>query len=441
MKEQRDSPRSMRPFMVLWSGQAVSLFGSQLVQFALIWWLTQETGSATVLALASLVGLLPQVLLGPFAGVLVDRWSRRWVMLVADVTVALATIVLALLFLTDQVQIAYIYIILFVRALGGTFHWAAMQASTSLMVPDDQLTRIQGMNQMLQGGLNIVAAPLGALLIALLPMQGILAIDVLTAVVAIVTILAVPIPQPRQTDAAPEAGQAWGTFRNDLVDGLKYVRGWRGLLILMGYAMLVNMVLIPSSSLVPLLVTDHFGGTAWHLGALESAIGIGIVVGGLLLSVWGGFTRKIVTSLVGLIGIGLGVILTGAAPASLFTMALVGMAVTGIMSSMTNGPILATLQSTVEPQMQGRVFTLMGSAAGLMMPVGLLLAGPMADLFGVQAWYMVGGSITILAGISGFFVPSLMNLEDTSWRTAEVNSVPLSPDDEQPVLFSTEGQP
>ncbi len=434
MTEKNPDQKSVRPFMVLWSGQAVSLFGSQLVQFALIWWLTQETGSATVLALASLVGLLPQVLLGPFAGVLVDRWSRRWVMLAADVTVALATVVLALLFLTDQVQLAYVYIILFVRALGGTFHWSAMQASTSLMVPSERLTRVQGMNQMLQGGLNIVAAPLGALLIATLPVHGILAIDVLTALVAIGTILAIPIPQPPQTNAAPEAGEVWQTFRDDLVAGLRYVRGWRGLLILMGYAMLVNMVLIPSSSLVPLLVTEHFGGTAWHLGALESAIGIGIVVGGLLLSVWGGFKRKIVTSLVGLIGIGVGVILTGVAPASLFTVALVGMAVTGIMSSMTNGPIMATVQSTVEPQMQGRVFTLIGSAAGLMMPVGLLLAGPIADAFGVQVWYVMGGTITILAGISGFFVPSLLNLEDTTWKVPSVGPETTITGDEQPVV-------
>ncbi len=434
MDEQNPGQKSIRSFMVLWSGQAVSLFGSQLVQFALIWWLTQETGSATVLALASLVGLLPQVLLGPFAGVLVDRWSRRWVMLAADVTVALATVVLALLFSTDQVQLVHIYVILFVRALGGTFHWSAMQASTSLMVPSDELTRVQGMNQMLQGGLNIVAAPLGALLIATLPVQGILAIDVLTALVAIGTILVIPIPQPPQDRAAPEAGEAWQTFRDDLVDGLRYVRGWRGLLILMGYAMLINMVLVPSSSLVPLLVTDHFGGTAWHLGALESAIGLGIVVGGLLLSVWGGFRRKIVTSLVGLIGLGIGVILTGVAPASLFTVALVGMAITGIMSSITNGPIMATIQSTVDPQMQGRVFTLIGSAAGLMMPVGLLLAGPMADTFGVQAWYVMGGTITILAGISGFFVPSLLDLEDTTWKAPADVPAPVVAGDEQPVL-------
>ncbi len=157
--------KPLKPFFIIWSGQAVSLLGSQLVQFALIWWLTQETGSATVLAIASLVGLLPQVLLGPFIGVLVDRWNRRWTMLLADSVVALATVLLFLLFWFGLIQTWHVFVILFIRSLGGAFHFPAMNASTTLMVPEDKLTQIQGLNQMLEGGLMILAAPLGALLI------------------------------------------------------------------------------------------------------------------------------------------------------------------------------------------------------------------------------------------------------------------------------------
>jgi len=162
---------SLRPFFILWSGQAISLYGSAIVQFALIWWLTQETGSATILAAAALVGLLPQVLLGPFVGVLVDRWSRRWVMAAADSMIALATILLALLFWLEVVAVWHLFGLMFLRAVGGAFHHPAMQSSTALMVPHDQLTRIQGLNQMLEGSLNIISAPLGALVLSLLPMQ------------------------------------------------------------------------------------------------------------------------------------------------------------------------------------------------------------------------------------------------------------------------------
>lgn len=147
------------PFFTIWSGQAVSLLGSQLVQFALIWWLTKTTGSATVLATASLVGLLPQVLLGPVIGALVDRWNRRLTMIVADSVIALATVALAILFLTEGVQIWHVYLLMFIRAAAGGFHWSSMQASTSLMVLKEHLSRIQGLNQMIQGGLNIASAP------------------------------------------------------------------------------------------------------------------------------------------------------------------------------------------------------------------------------------------------------------------------------------------
>ena len=171
-------------FFTIWTGQAFSLLGSQLVSFAVIWWLTQKTGSATVLATASLVGLLPQVILGPLTGALVDRWSRRLTMMIADGLIALATVILAVLFALGHVQIWQVYALLFVRSVCGGFHWPAMQASTSLMVPKEHLARIQGLNQMLQGGMNIASAPLGALLLAWLPMEGVLAIDVFTAMLA-----------------------------------------------------------------------------------------------------------------------------------------------------------------------------------------------------------------------------------------------------------------
>ncbi len=185
-------------FFTIWGGQALSLLGSQLVQFSLIWYLTVSTGSATVLATASLVAMLPGVILGPFIGTLVDRWNRRLIMLLADSLVALATIALAVLFALNVMSIWHIYVVMFIRSLAGSFHGNAMNASTSLMVPVEKLTHIQGINQMLTGGLNVVAAPLGALLLEMLPIQGILAIDVVTALFAILPLIFIQIPQPER---------------------------------------------------------------------------------------------------------------------------------------------------------------------------------------------------------------------------------------------------
>lgn len=405
-----DTPKSMRPFMTLWVGQVFSLLGSQLVQFALIWWLTQQTGSATVLAFASIVGLVPQVVLGPFVGPLVDRWNRKWTMIVADAVVALSTLVLAYLFWTGNVEIWHIFVTLFIRALGGGFHYPAMTASTSLMVPPEHLTRIQGLNQILNGGMSIAAAPLGALLLSLLPMQGILSIDIITAIVAIATILIVDVPQP-QRERGDSSGAAQSSYFDDLRAGFSYMINWRGLLLLSGMAMLVNMVLSPMNSFMPLLVTDHFDGTAWHLGLVEASFGVGVLLGGLLLGVWGGFKKRTYTSLIGLVGIGISVLLVGLAPASLFSLAVIGMLVGGIMSSLCNGPIMAIFQANVDPSMQGRVFTLIGSAVTAMMPLGLIIAGPLADLIGVRTLFVIGGLITLATGIIGFFVPSVVNIE------------------------------
>ncbi len=401
--------KSLKPFFVLWTGQAVSLLGSQLVQFALIWWLTQTTGSATILALASLAGMLPNVVLGPFVGVLVDRWNRRLTMMIADAAVALATIVLAYLFWTDVVQIWHVFVILSIRALGGGFHHPAMQSSTSLMVPEAQLTRVQGLNQALNGGMNIASAPLGALLLGVLPIQGILAIDVVTAVFAIAPLFFIAVPQPPKQSVSPDDKSS---FWADMEAGLRYVKNWPPILMLMGMAMIINFVLSPSASLTPLLVINHFGGDAIQLGLLEAAIGVGIVVGGLLLGAWGGFRRRIVTSLTGVIGLGAGSLIIGLAPTNAFFLAVIGGFILGCMISLANGPIMAIFQSCIEPEMQGRVFTLLVSLASGMAPLGLVIAGPAADMLGVRAWFIVGGFVTLLMGSIGFMLPMLLRVEE-----------------------------
>ncbi len=396
------------PFFTIWTGQAFSLLGSQLVQFALIWHLTIETEKATVLATASLVALLPGVLLSPFIGPLVDRWNRRRIMLAADTFVALVTVALAVLFALDVIEIWHIYLAMFLRSIGGSFHRPAMTSSTSLMVPTENLSRIQGFNQLLNGGLNIISAPLGAILLDVLPMQGILAIDVVTALGAVLPLLFIAIPQPAVR--LDESGQR-PSFFQDLKGGLEYILAWPGLLVIMGMATLINFSISPAFSLMPLLVKNHFGGDATQLGWLSSLFGVGVIVGGLTLGVWGGFKRRIITGMFALIGMGAGVIMLGLAPSNLFALALGGMILSGIMQPLANGSLGAILQSTVAPEMQGRVFTLGGSAAMAMTPIGLIFAGPISDYLGIQTWFVLGGAMCILMGAAGFMIPALMNIE------------------------------
>lgn len=407
-----EKPKSWAPrFFTIWTGQAFSLLGSQLVSFAVIWWLTQTTGSATILATASLVGLLPQVILGPFSGTLVDRWSRRWIMVIADGLIALATVGLAILFALGHIQIWQVYMLLFVRSVCGGFHGPAMQASTSLMVPKEHLTRIQGINQMLQGGMSVIYAPLGALLLKILPMQGILAIDVVTATIAIVPLFFFQVPQPERNDLQPGA-QGKSTFWQDFRGGFSYVWGWPGLMLIGIMATVINFLLTPAFSLLPILVTKHFNGQAIYLGLLDGFFGVGVIVGGLILGAWGGFKRRIMTTLMGLFAMGLGCMVMGVLPPSTFVLAVGTMLFIGIFQPIVNGPLLAAVQAAVAPEMQGRVFTLIQTMAMAMSPIGLIIAGPIADKLGVQTWFIIGGVVTIGMGVIGVFIPAIMHFED-----------------------------
>ena len=409
-------------FFTIWTGQAFSLFGSALVQFALIWWLTQKTGSAVVLTMATLVGMLPQVVLGPFAGAIVDRGNRRLIMILADGAIAAFSLLLAWLFATGQAQIWHVYIILVVRSLGGAFHFPAMSASTPLMVPEKHLTRISGMNQTLQGVMGLIAPPIGALLIEVLNTQGVLMIDVVTAAIAIFPLFFFSIPQPERK--APEAHEAQANLFDDVREGFRYLRSWPGLMAILGMAFFLNFLLTPTGSLMPLLITKHFGKGALEFGLMDSASGFGVIAGGLLLSVWGGFRKKVVTSMSGIIGIGIGITMVGLAPSQYFWVALAGMALSGFMNPITNGPLGALLQSNVRPDMQGRVMSLVNSVATAMTPLGLMIAGPVSDVIGIRAWYWIAGILTLLMGLAGFFMPLVMNVENNREGAADLPPQP-----------------
>jgi DHA3 family macrolide efflux protein-like MFS transporter len=365
-----------------------------------------------VLATATLVAMLPQVVLGPFAGALVDRWNRRTIMMVADGGIALSTVLLAYLFASGQVQIWHIYLIMMVRSLGQAFHYPAMQASTSLMVPEKQLTRISGANQTLMGAINIIAPPTGALLLEVVPLQGVLFIDVATALLAITPLLFISIPQPVRGEETQAAGSGKPTgLMQDVREGLRYVASWPGLLAILIMATVINFLLTPTGALMPLLVTKHFGLGALEFGLMDSAWGFGVIIGGLVLGAWGGFKRKVATSMMGIIGIGLGVTIVGLSPANMYWLAIGGMAFSGIMNPITNGPLFALVQSTVRPDMQGRVMSLIMSAATAMTPLSLMVAGPLSDAIGIRTWFWFGGLICLLMGIGAFFVPAIMNVE------------------------------
>jgi len=396
-------------FAVLWTGQSFSLFGSMLVQFALVWWLTAQTGSATVLAVASLVALIPTVVIGPLAGAYVDRHSRRWIMVVADSLVALVTLWLVILNIPGWMQVWHVYVAMFLRSAAGSFHWPAMQASTSLMVPKRHLARVGGMNQTLYGLLGILAPPAGALLVMVLPLQWVLAIDIVTAALAVLPLLVIGVPQPPSTAPSPEEPRK--SVIEDTQAGFRYLLAWRGGIRMIAVAVVIKFFLNPAFSLLPILAVKHFHGGAPEIGWLDAAAGAGTLAGGLLLSVWGGFRRRILTVLFGLAGMGVGMVLVGLTPSDLLGMALVAIALTGVMTSLVDGPISAIIQAVVTPDMQGRVISVMVSVGSLVVPLGMLFSGLFADRFGAPLLFLIAGVVCLAGAGWSFSSKDVLGLE------------------------------
>lgn len=407
-----DRPDSMRPFASMWAGQAFSLFGSRLVRFVIVWWLTLETGSATVLAIASIAAIAPQIVITPFAGSLVDRWDRRHVIITADTLTAVLMGAVAFLFYLDSsalpgiVQVWHMYGVILLGSVLGSFHWPAMQASTTMLVPEEQLSRVGGMNQALNGLANVLAPPVAAVLFAFLPMHQLLLVDVVTAMIAVSSLAFIRIPTPPR-----ETMEEGSNPLRDMVEGFRFLRGWPGALLILALAMILNLLSTPAFSLVPILSTVHFGGDEFTLALLQSASSLGMVLGGLLLTVWGGPKRKMRLALMALVVEGIGSVFIGLTPPDFLYLAVGMLFMIGLMIPIFNGLIFALLQIAIPADMQGRVFALIVSGASAMSPIGLAVAGPFADAFGVPLWFLISGIVTAVLSAAVIFVPATQNLE------------------------------
>lgn len=412
MNTQSDSKkRGWRlPFLLVWGGQAFSLIGSALVQFALIWWITIETGSPAALATATAVGFIPTIFLGPLAGPLVDRWSRKWVLVISDGLIAFFTAALGLLFWLGLAEIWHVYVIMFLRSLGDAFQKPAMMATTPLMVPKAHLTRVAGMNRTLEGIVRFIAPPFGAVLLSVLNVQGVLFIDISTAALAILPLLIVAIPQPKSERSDSHVAKA---VLRDFRDGFRYIWRKKGLrFLIMTNGIWGIIVMAPWLAFPPLLVKQHFGLGAMHLGLLHSAGGISMIAGGALLTVWGGFKRRIITNVLGVVVLGAGMLTVGLTPANAFWLAVVGWSVICFAASIFSGASHAIYQSVVAPRMLGRFFSLLQSIVHAMTPISMAIAGPLAEVIGVQPFYVFGGIGAFVVASIRFFTPSIRNIED-----------------------------
>ncbi len=393
-----------RKFAIIWSGQFVSILSSSVVGYAVIFWMSLETGSAEVLACAAIAGILPQSLIGLFAGVFIDRWDRKRTMILADSFIALCTLVLALLFWLDIARLWHLYVLLACRSIGSAFHTPAMQASVPLLAPDSQLTRIAGINQVIQSLSNIVGPALGALLLSLAPIGGILLLDVVGAIVACTALLFVRIPNPPRQPHAPD-------ILREMHEGFGAIRAVRGMGSLFLLCMLIYLFMMPAGVLFPLLTLNHFGGGSYEMSLIEIVWGGGSLLGGAIMGmrIWK-TDRVVLINLVNLI-IGASFLASGLLPARAFYGFVLLTIIEGIAGGVFNASFVSVVQHRIGPNVLGRVFSVYYSIGLLPAIVGLLGTGFLADGIGITTTFVLSGSVIMLLSTVGLCLPALRQLD------------------------------
>ena len=377
-------------FFTIWAGQAVSLITSAILQMAIIFYLTEKTGSAMVLSMASLVGFLPYAIFGPAIGVLVDRYDRKKIMIGADLSIAAAGAVLAIVALYMELPVWIVMIVLFIRSIGTAFHTPALNAVTPLLVPEEQLTKCAGYSQSLQSISYIVSPAVAALLYSVWDLNAIIAIDVLGAVIASITVAIVRIPKLGDQVQSLEPN-----FIREMKEGIVVMRQNKGLFALLLLGTLYTFVYMPINALYPLISMEYFNGTPMHISITEIAFASGMLAGGLMLGRLGSYEKRVPLITGSFFMMGASLAIAGLLPPSGFIIFVVCCAIMGLSVPFYSGVQTALFQQKIKPEYLGRVFSFTGSIMSLAMPLGLILSGFFADRIGINHWFLISGILII----------------------------------------------
>jgi len=416
-------------FILIWIGQVLSIIGSNLTGFAMSVWVYQETGSVTKFSIVILFTTLPGLVITPLVGTFIDRWDRRWLMIASNVWAALNTLGVAVLFLFDKQRIWHICILAAAFSMSSAVISPAFTASISLLVPKRHLGRASGMMQFGEAAAQIVAPLLGGFLVLTIKIYGVLLIDFITYAIAITSLLVVSVPRPATHLREKDANQS---FLREAAFGWTYLIKRPGLLGLLLFLSLTNFTATMSNLLITPLVLSFANASIY--GTLISVMGVGLVAGSVLMSIWGGPRRRIY----GVFGygflLGISQILEGLRPQA--WLIGIGLLIGGLIAPVANACIIPILQTKTLPEIQGRVFATIRLVSWCAIPVAYLLAGPLTDKIfkpllyengslagslgkvigvgpgrGIGLLLIVLGVVTILTTFRAYFHPRLFNIE------------------------------
>lgn len=391
-----------KKFAIIWSGQAISLLTSSILQMAIVWYLTKKTGSAAVLSFATLIGYLPAAILGMLIGTFVDRHSKKRMIVLSDLFIAFLGVVLAVGSLQGEIPIWLIMVVLLLRSIGTAFHYPALQSITPLIVPREQLTKYAGYSQSFESLSMVLSPALAALLFSIWDITAIICLDVIGALVAVCMLYVIEIPEKRVLQIQKKA-----SILKETVDGFKELRHVRGMPQLMAIGALYAIIYFPIGTLYPFMTMEYFNGTVAQSGMVEMIFAVGSLLGAITLGVIGEKIPQIPTMALSIAVYGGGVLLSGLLPPGGLKVFIVMSLVMGIFVPFYTGIETAIFQEKFQQEYLGRIFSLSSSVSMVAMPLGLILSGIFTDKIGINILFIIAGVLTLILAASMLMLPIL----------------------------------
>lgn len=377
------------------SSQTFSLFGSMLVQYAITWYITLKTQSGVMMTIAIICGFVPTFFISPFAGVWADRYNRKLLIMLSDSLIAIATLVLAILFFMGYESIWLLFAASAIRSIGSGIQTPAIGAILPALVPEDKLTKVNGVNSSIQSLVMLVSPMLSGALLSFATIEAIFFIDVVTAAVAVVILLLfLNVPVHAKALEAQKIN-----YFSDMQEGIAYIKNHgfiRAIFIFCGFFFIL---VAPLAFLTPLQVTRSFGDDVWRLTAIEMTFSTGMMLGGIVIASWGGFQNKVHTMGLSTLVTSICTVVLGIVP--VFWIYLFFMGLVGFVMPMFNTPFTVLLQQKVEQDFMGRVFGVLNMISSSVMPMAMLIYGPIADVVKIE-WLLVGTGLLML--VESFFL-------------------------------------
>lgn len=391
--------RKIATFMI---SQTVSLLGSSLVMYAIMWHVTLSTQSGSMMLIMVLTTFIPSLLLTPFAGVWADRINRRFLIIAADLLIALVTLLVAILLIFNIRDLWILFIVSVIRAIGQAIHQPAVSAVYPQIVPKDKLIKVQGIAQGIQSASFVAMPLLAGLLLSSFSIEYILFIDVITAFIA-VTILLIFVKLPRHIGEVKDTKIHYFT---DMKDGIRYAKSHPFVFSVLIFSFLFMIMVAAPSFLSYLQVARVFGDEPWRLSLLEAFFGAGMLIGSILISFWGGFKNRLMTFFLAYLFIGVGTILLGIPFNYYFYISMWSMV--GFFIAISNPVIVGLIQEKVDPAYIGRVFSVFSLINTVSMPLGMIVFGPLADVINVSHIILVAGIMMGIIAIVPLFNKPLL---------------------------------